>query len=407
MLFCLLLSSAVLVVMLQDTPHCNSASRHATIESLSHRGTFCIDGSAFDEQTVDKVLIDGKCFSTKPPMLPVLMCGPYILFSEITGISYENNQSLSIAFVNFMGGVLPYLLLLYFFYRFLLLWTASDRTVILALLVFTFNFIGLGYATDLNNHTAAAACLFISFYFAYRIKLDGVGKISDWIISGLLGGLSATLEFWGGFFVISIFAYLALVNRKRLLLLFLPMAALPVAVHFLLTWVASGSLLPVYLRPELYQYQGSYWTEPTGIDALHEPKHIYFFHIIFGHHGFIAMTPVFFLGIYSMIKNILSRSEKYSEAITIGVPLLATVLFLGIRTRNYGGVCAGLRWMIVGMPFLFAFVASWINEHTSKKAMILLILLTAVGLAVLTDVPWSHAGPWHHSGWHKYLFGLY
>jgi len=392
--------------MLQDTPQCNSASRHATIESLVHRGTFCIDGSGFTD-TADKVLIDGRSYSSKPPLLPVILSGPYLLFTGITGITYENNESASIAFVNLVAGVLPYLLLLYFFYRFLILWTDSRRTVILGLFIFTFNFIGLGYATDLNNHTPAATCLFISFYFAYRIRLNKGNNRLDWMLSGLAGGLAAAFEFWAGFFVISFAVYAASTNVRKMIYLFLPLAALPAAVHFILTWTASGSILPVYLRPELYQFEDGYWTNPIGIDALHESKHIYFFHLLLGHHGFLSMTPVFFLSVYSIFSAIRKKSARFPEALAVTIPLLVTVLFLGIRTRNYGGVCAGLRWMIVAMPLLFVFLAEWIEKHQSRKALVLLLVLTLIGLVVLVDVPWSHAGPWHHSGWHKYLFGLY
>jgi len=88
------------------------------------------------------------------------------------------------------------------------------------------------------------------------------------------------------------------------------------------------------------------------------------------------------------------------------IPLLASLIFLGIRTRNYGGVCAGLRWMILAMPMLFLFAVSWLEEHSSKAAKLLFTLLVLVGLVIAADIPWAEAGPWHHSAWHKYIFGL-
>lgn len=406
MILCIVISTAVLIALLQDTPHCNPASRLATIESLVHSGTFIIDGSRFSD-TPDKVVIDGHSYSSKPPMLSVIVSGAYFIFSRLTGVTFSNSEQTAIGFINLFAGVLPYLLLVYFFYRFLILLYDSSRTVILGLLVFTFNFIGLGYATDLNNHTPAAACLFISFYLAYMLHHGIRTSTGFWLLSGFLAGLASTFEFWFGFFAIGFFVYLASGNLRNTIRLFLPAAAVPVLIHFGLTWIATGSLLPVYLRPELYQFGGGYWTNPVGIDALHEPKHIYFFHIILGHHGFLSMTPVFFLAVFSICNAIRKKTSRFAEALTVGLPLLVIVLFLGIRTRNYGGVCAGLRWMIAAMPLLFLFLAEWIDRHRFRKALVLLLILALIGLSVLVDVPWSRAGPWHHSGWHKLFFGLY
>lgn len=405
-ILCLLVSAAVLLSMLQTTAHSNSASRMATVESLVHRGTFSIDGSPFRD-TPDRVMINGRLFSSKPPMLPVIAAGGYYLFSAFTGVTFHTCKPASIAFVNLLIGVLPYLFMLFFFYRFLLLWSDSRRTVTLGLLVFTFNFLGLGYAVDLNNHTPAAACLLVSFYLCFLIRRKGREGRLPFITAGLLGGLAATFEFWAGFFLVSFCLYLFFTDSRRTIRLFIAAAAIPVAAHFLLSWLATGSPLPVYLRPALYLYEGSYWNSPVGIDALSEPKHIYFFHILLGHHGLFSMTPVFILAVWSMLRAVAKRTDRKPEALAVGIPAAAVILFLGLRTRNYGGVCAGLRWMIHSMPLLFLFVAEWIRRHRSRRAMLLLAVLFLAGLVVLADVPWRSAGPWHHSAWHRYVFGLY
>ena len=406
MLVCMVVSAVVILSLLQTSPQCNSASRLATVESLVHRGTFAIDGSPF-AGTADRVLIDGRYYSSKPPLLSVLAAGGYLAFSSLTGMDFASHPSEATAFVNLLVGALPYLLTLYFFYRLLIIWTDSYRGVVLGLLVFTFNFIGLGYAVDINNHTPAAACLLISFYLAYRTRHGTGGGRVDWVLSGLLAGLASTFEFWAGFFALAFLVYLYRSDGRRAMLLFLPAAAVPVAAHFLLSLASTGSLLPVYLRPDLYQFQEGYWTAPAGIDALHEPKHIYFFNILLGHHGLFSMTPVFLLAAWSMVRNSARGSPKREEVFTVGVPVLAALVFLGLRTRNYGGICAGLRWMILSMPLLFLFVASWIEEHRSRGAMILLGALFLIGLVMLADVPWANAGPWHNSAFHKYVFGLY
>lgn len=403
---CMIVSTAAILTLLQTDTHTNSASRMATVESLAERGTFCIDGSQFSD-TADRVMIEGKYYSSKPPALSAMAAGVYALFSLISGMDFISATSASVAFVNILTGLIPYLLTLFFFYRLLMEWSGSPRTVSLGLLVFTFNYIGLGYATDINNHVPSAMCLLISFYMAFLIRRKGKGSAFRWCISGFMAGLASAFEFWAGLFAAAFAVYLILHDRRRTLLLFLPFAAVPVAGHFLLSLASTGSLLPVYLRPDLYQFQGGYWTNPTGIDAIREPKYIYFFNILLGHHGLVSMTPVFILAFYSIFREILDRKERFAEALTVLVPTLAALLFLGIRTRNYGGVCAGLRWMIMAMPLLFLFVSQWISTHPGKKAMVLLGILFLAGLVMLADIPWANAGPWHNSAWHKYVFGLY
>ena len=39
------------------------------------------------------------------------------------------------------------------------------------------------------------------------------------------------------------------------------------------------ALVPLYLRPEVYHYPGSYWEHPDTLDALHEPKIVYFLNL--------------------------------------------------------------------------------------------------------------------------------
>ncbi len=403
---CAVVAATVVAILLQTTPHTNSGSRFATVESLVNRGTFAIDDSPFSD-TVDKVMIGDHAYSSKPPMLPTLAAAIYFLFSKLTGITFTDHPTVSIAFINVIFGLIPYLLLLYFFRKLLEKLFNSRRTVNLGILVFTFNFIGLGYATDFTNHVPSAACLLAAFYFAFEARHDSRLRRSPWILAGFLGGLASTFEFWAGFFTLAFLVYLFSANPGKTLRLFLPAAALTVAAHFALNLAATGSLLPVYLRPELYRFGGSYWNEPTGIDSLSEPKHVYFFHILLGHHGIFSMTPVFLPAVLSIVSAVKNRTNRMPEALTIGVPTLAVLLFLGFRTRNYGGVCAGLRWMILAMPLLFVFVAQWIEEHRSGRSMALLAFLFLVGFANMADVPWANAGPWHNSAWHKHVFGLY
>ena len=66
-------------------------SRLATVLSLTRHGTWYIDRPAdeepnyFEQRTIDKVVVDGRTISSKPPILPLLMAAEYVFFNKCFG----------------------------------------------------------------------------------------------------------------------------------------------------------------------------------------------------------------------------------------------------------------------------------------------------------------------------------
>ena len=299
---------------------------------------------------------------------------------------------------------MPHLLLLFYFYRFLVRWTASTRAVTFGFAAFALNYLGLGYATGVNKHTPAATVLFISFYYAYLLRNGYSDKKKHWIISGVLAGLAPTLDIPAVVFSLAIIIYLASYDRRKTLAIFIPAFVPPLLLHFFLTYLSTGSLVPIYLRKTLYQYPGSYWLKPGGIDAANEPKPIYFFHMILGHHGVLSMTPVLVLACWGLYRSIRRLAVRLAEALVVAAPLIMVTAWIGIFTKNYGGVCVGLRWLLFAIPLLFVFTAVWLEEKSSKIAACLLVALIIVGFLNLWD---ALNGPWSESDWHQWFKSMH
>lgn len=408
---CLLLNVVALPLLAQrKSDSANTSSRLATIESLADYGTFFIDQSRY-AHTFDKVQLSGRFLSSKPPVLPAIGAALYKAFSMATGVTFRNDEQRAILFVSLSLGVAPYIVLLIYFYRLLLVWVKDPVAIAWGFAAFSINNIGFGYATGLNNHTPAAAALLVAFYYAFLVRSGRSTAWRHWVLAGLFAGLAPTLEPWAAFFSVALTIYLATADLRRTLTVFIPSSLPFMLLHVSLTYAATGSIVPIYLRSKLYIYPGSFWSPLTdtslspeevarrmGLEGIRDPRPLRYFHYTFGHHGLIVMTPVFLLSFWSMFSAIRRRGGRFAEALTVLAPTVVAIGFLGWRTINYGGTCFGFRWMLFAMPLLFLFAAAWAEEHPAPRARILFAVLVAAGILNALD---SARGPWRFSTWHR------
>ncbi|NCC49593.1 MAG: hypothetical protein EOM20_00110 [Spartobacteria bacterium] len=392
----LLLNVVLLCVFYERHPSANPESRLATIDSLVHRGTFRIDHSPYC-RTPDKVQIDGHYYSSKPPLLPVVGVVPYWLYHRITGETFVSNEPGALFWIALVTVILPHIVLLLFFFLLLRHWVRHDMARLIAFSCLALGFIGLGYARGINNHTPAATALLVCFYYCYLIRRNIADTPGHWFLAGLFAGLAPTLEVWAGLFSGAFMFYLLTLHPRKTVCRFIPASVVFVALSLFLTYLSTGSVVPVYFRKGLYFYDGSYWLNMTGIDALWEPKGVYFFHLLFGHHGIFAMTPALLFGAFELIRVLVKREARRPEALTIGIPLALVIFALGVKTRNYGGICLGPRWLLEAVPLLMLFTASWLDRMHRRTLWILFWLCFIIGIAQATD---SLRGIWRHSTWH-------
>jgi hypothetical protein len=398
----LFVNLAVMLWFRHGVAEVNPASRYATIDSLVHRGTYVIDDSRY-VSTIDKIMYRGHYLSSKPPVLPTLMAAPYWVWVHVTGRTFDTSERATLLFLHAVGVGVPHILLMIYVYLFLAQWGLSPGARAGAFLAFALSYLGLGYTTTLNNHTVAALTLTAAFYHGYRAPQGPQAGRGHWISAGLWAGLSPTLELWSALFCVGLTVLLCRRDWRRTVTLFIP-ASLPwLVLHLGLTYLILDSFRPSYMRPDLYLYPGAYWLHMVGIDAVREPKPIYLFHMLLGHHGLFSMTPVFFLAMWGAWYRARRSREETWNVLAILLSLIACVALLTMKTRNYGGMCMGMRWLLFAMPLLFLFVGDWL-DHVKHRAWIgLAALLVLIGSYHVTGTLREENRVWNVSPWHAWF----
>lgn len=378
----------------------NDLSRFAAAESLVERGTFVIDESPFS-QTVDRVMLNGHYLSSKPPVMSTLMAAEYWALKRALGLDFVDPGELKILFkvVTFTFVGIPFIVTCVLF-RWGLGWLSAEPLARVTM-VFACCFANElpGFAVTLNNHVPGAAILFGAFLISVGL-VHGYVKAgrTSFFLAGFLAGLLPTIELPGTVF--SVFCWLYLLWRfPRETLVWFTLGALgPLGLHFALTYLSTGSIIPIYMRTDLYQYPGSYWTNPQGIDAMHEPKARYFFHLLFGHHGLFLVWPVFLVSLLGAARAAVTRSYPFRlEVLGIALFSVYSVVFYGLTKHNYGGEAYPVRWFIAFMPALLYIAAIEMRETRGRWKWIVFALLVGISFYSARECakwPWTGRRIW-------------
>jgi hypothetical protein len=431
----------------------NDRSRFATIRALGDNGTYAIgsidDNGNFTEgsivanlgwDTIDKVRRpdNGQLYSSKPPLLPTVLAGEYMLLRLIPTFSYspengwEHTGQLTFAehpqavvrILVVTANWVPFVIYLMLFSRLLGRITRNEW-----IRAFTIAAAGggtylSGFCVTLNNHTVAAFFSFFALYAAMLIWLDGSRDGWLFAVCGLCAAFAAVLELPALAFTAALLIALAWKDLGRCLTFFIPFALIPLAAHCLTTYQVTGSLMPAYGEKEWYVFEGSYWKidstgrlvgsskdaqghliigDPTGIDNQHEPWYVYLFHMWLGHHGVFSLTPVLIFSAIGLAR-VLARQDRQWAAVAylaLGLTALLVIFYtagpaFGYGQRNYGGMCNGMRWLFWLIPLWLVFMPMGLEWKVECKRFrllaLLLLLISAASVFYATRNPWTR--PW-------------
>ena len=389
------ISCALVLGKIDMPPGTNIQSRLGTIESLVSRQTFSTEHSMF--RSVDSIRVRGELYSSKPPVLPTLLAGGYALYAKITGITFQTNMAHSIILINVLSGFLPHVLILIYFYLLLKRIVDTPLAQVLGYTAISVGYIGILYASELSNHIPAAAISLMALYYAYRIRTDISTRIPHWIAVGFLCGLLPTIDIPSASLSAALFIYLFTFSPKKTLLLFVPAALPPLALHFSLMLHITESVLPTQIRQPDGVLDKLYWNNPGPLDAPSDPRWLYAFHMFFGHHGLLIISPVLFFGLHGLFR----AAKKSKEATLILSVFVIQSLYYIFLTRSYGGVNVGLRWLIPILPLVLLFASTWADHSPSKSKIILYTLTILTGFFFV----FVHPTGWMYSIW-SFLFYL-
>lgn len=231
----------------------NDRSRWLTIRALVEQGTFTIDGLVTEPgwDTIDAVVhpdSSGKLrlYSSKPPLLSVLLAGFYWLLHAVSGWTLGDHPFEMGRLLMVLYGLVPLGITIHFTCRLIDAIGTSDWGRIWAAALICCGTMLTTFAVVLTNHIPAAACTAASAWLLYRIRCDGVRSWWYFATAGLCLGLAAALDLPAIAWMLAAFVVLARCDWRRTACAALPAALLVGCVFFGTNWLAHGTFAPPY-----------------------------------------------------------------------------------------------------------------------------------------------------------------
>lgn len=405
----------------------NDRSRWCTVRALVEKGTFVIgrrdpalkserppygdSGIVFEDGwgTVDKVMNPetGEFYSTKPPLLPILMAGEYCLLNKAFGWTLTDNTEEVVRVVVVTFNLVPWVLCLILLGRLLERLGTTDWGVLFVMTTACFGTLLTPFLISINNHTLAACSAMAALYLAHGI-LNDEQKRSGWrfALCGFFACFTVCNELPAAAFAVLLGVVLLWRFPWKTLLWLVPGALIPAAAFLATNYRATGDWRPTYSKfgGPWYNFEGSHFGKPEkeqlGIDwaGKKESRGQYAFHVLLGHHGLVSLSPVVLLAFLGTVAY-----GRRNDPL-VWLTLLLTVFVVGfylVKSDNYGGWTNGPRWLLWLWPFWWLTmlpVADRLSHSRLGRGFALLLL----GLSVLS-ANYSAWNPWRHPWLYRWM----
>lgn len=409
----------------------NDRSRWMAIRAIAENGNHEID-PFLEEPTWDTIDMvqhlgrDGQPhqYSSKPPLLMVLLAGPYWGLMQLAGTTLGESPYLlgRTMLLVFNGGALVWLLVSVA--RLVERFGMGDVDRLFAMVVAAFGTQLAAFTPVLSNHLFAAAATAAACEAWARLLSDerATGPTAAW--AGLTAAFAATCELPALSLVFLIGVSLVAAGRLTALAHYGAATVLVAVAFFGTNYWAHDSLRPPYAhRSETdaadnwYDYEftvngktrDSYWRNRRGIDVGEASRATYAVHTLVGHHGVFSLTPVWLLSLFGGAALLGSRDRAARQLawLTLAITAACLVFYIGLRPqgdRNYGGATNGFRWLFWLAPLWVAMLLPAVERlRSSRFGMGLaatLLALSVMSASYPTWNPWTH--PWVYR-WLDYL----
>jgi hypothetical protein len=409
----------------------NDRSRWNTVWSLVEFGTYQIfdteeEAKKYDKPvqlpTIDKVYIDGKFYSSKPPLLPTVIAGWVWILKPFVGEPFANDARTADGQTKpgsihvyakatlYLFQFVPFLCLLVLYRRYLDGYSRTDFAWGMGLAAAGLGTLTAGYLGTLNNHVIAAWSGFVTAYQLVRIWYEHERQWWRFLLAGLFAGWTAANELPAGLLVIMAIVIAVLADWRKTIAFFLPPLAVVTAAFFYTNWMVVGTIKPAYTQKEWYEYPGSHFVPGapgrSAIDSLNDPEKrensaVYFVHMTIGHHGWFSLIPIWFFALWGGARSLRGRDAGPAGlawpvfAVSAGVFLF---FWLVADQRNYGGYCHGMRWLIWLEPLWLLLLPIGLDQSAANPKLRRLaaacLLVSVFSMADTLCVPWSYS--WLH-----------
>jgi hypothetical protein len=384
----LVLTFGLAVALVSARPYAggwNDGSRLAQVECLVDYGTLAIDSSIFVNParakvseatpyppqdsdllqggTRDKVLINERFYSDKPPVPALLMGAWYQVLKWATGLQASSRPDLFVYSMTVFSSGLSFViavLCIHLLGRKML----SERSRAFAVTIsFALGSSALAYARQVNSHVellAVAAALMVCLQSLRRRLFKAPSPIGLMAGMGLLAGLAYCMDLAvGPLLLISVLCLVAYRCRPMgskgfsMVGIFL-FSALPlIALHHLLNYEIGGVLRPVNTVAEYLYWPGSpfnagnatgHWSHSSLWHCL-----VYALELLFGKKGFLLHQPVLILALLGGIAVIFTDRPPVPELPEMLFSFAwsgAVWLVYAWGSNNSSGICATIRWFV-------------------------------------------------------------
>lgn len=401
----------------------NDRSRWLAIRAIAETGSHEIDDLIQEPtwDTIDMVQHRGRdgelhLYSSKPPLLMVLIAGPYWALMQLTGTTlgespYELGRFL-LLLLN--GGSL--VVMLAAVARIVERVGVGDVDRLFAMVAASFGTQLLAFTPVLNNHLFAAAGAAVTCSLWLRLLDDDNAAPLRSFWTGIAAAMTVACELPALAFAAFVALTLVLKRPSETMVRFGAGALLVAVAFFGTNYWAHQSLSPAYAHrsdtdaaANWYDYEytvrgkvrESYWRDRQGIDQGEPSRAVYALHSLVGHHGVFSLTPLWLLsvgGTFALLRS-RDRSVRLLAWATLLVSGACLVFYLGLRPiqdRNYGGMTSGFRWMFWLAPLWLAMAPAAVERLRGSRVGLAvaatLLTLSAMSASYATWNPWTH--PW-------------
>jgi hypothetical protein len=384
----------------------NDGSRLATVESLVDRHTWAIDDSIFVRApapadpavrvlTQDKLLIDGRFYSDKPPVPAVLMAGLYQLWRWGGGAPARAQPGRFCYWMTLASSGLAYAVAVTCIF---LLGQAvrlplSMRATLTA--SFAFATVALPYARQVNGHVVLLAIAALLWLQLLRCAGDGRASAPRLLLIGSLAGLAYGVDLAAGpLLLASALGLIAYRQRSARAVLLVGLAALPwVALHQALNYAVGGTFVPANSVPAYQQWPGSPFDRTNMTGVWHHDgvgSLVYGVKMLVGRRGFLLHDLPLLLGVATSAALWRRRPPETPELVCGAAWSAGTWLAYALASNNYSGECVSIRWFVPLLAPGYLALAVALRERPRLHAQFL--VLSGWGALLAAQAWWR--GPW-------------
>jgi hypothetical protein len=375
----------------------NDGSRLATVESLVDRHTFVIDDSIFVHRpgTQDKVLINGRFYSDKPPVSSMLLAAVYQALQWTTGLTARDDPQRFCWWMNLAGAGVPYVVAVAAIAGIAALLGLPPSLQALLSGSFAFATVAPAYARHVNGHIELLAVVALAYLQLLRGR-DHPTNTGGPVVIGALIGLGYTLDLAAGplFMLLTVILIAGRGRSGKAVAVCLGAAAPAVLLHHGVTYAIAGTLLPPNTVTEYLAWPGSPFTPETMTGRLHHrPLDLasYALALLFDGRGFLVHNlPLLLPGLAAVWVVPRARGPERALALHAIAWMAATWLAYALTSTNHSGACLSIRWFVPFLAPAFLLIAVLIRDQPDQRGPLVL----SSGWGILLAAAMWHAGPW-------------